>query len=68
MPTAGTSGSERRVPADQGDDRLVDVDDVVGCRAAQLAARLEDAVLGRTARFETAPLAPIPIVRPSGIR
>ncbi len=63
----GRAGAERRVPADQRHQRLVDVDDVV-VAPAQLPAQLDDAAGGNGERLETAPLAPKPTVRPSGIR
>ena len=57
-------GAERRVPADERDQRLVDVDDVVSA-AAQLADRVDDAALRRTARVgDRAVGAGTPIVRP----
>ena len=54
-----------RVPADDGRDRLVDVDDVeaAGARARGAASRPRAAW---SARFDTAPLAGKPSVRPSG--
>ena len=65
MPTTGAPRTSARSsrPAAR---RLVDVDDVE-VAGAQLAAHRGRRPSGKTARLETAPLAPKPIVRPSGI-
>ena len=52
-----------RVPADDRRDRLVDVHDVVAA-GAQLACAASSTACGVSARFETAPLAGNPNVRP----
>ena len=57
--------AERRVPADQGHHRLVNVDHVE-LAPAQLAAGSDAAPAGKAARLEIAPFEATPIERPSG--
>ena len=65
VPTSAASPKSSASQLDRGRDRLVDVDDVE-VAGLELAAQRLDA--GRvSARFETAPFAGMPTVRPSGM-